>query len=43
MAMMIIDECITCDVCLPECPNNAISEGEEISNIWDKVNQLIKP
>lgn len=30
MAMMIIDECITCDVCLPECPNNAISEGEEI-------------
>ena len=30
MAMMIIDECITCDACLPECPNGAISEGEDI-------------
>ena len=29
MAMMITDECIVCDVCLPECPNNAISEGEQ--------------
>jgi len=30
MAMMIIDECIACGACLPECPNNAITEGEEI-------------
>ena len=29
MAMMITDECIVCDACLPECPNNAISEGEQ--------------
>ena len=30
MALMITDECINCDVCEPECPNNAISAGEEI-------------
>ncbi|MBT6275525.1 MAG: YfhL family 4Fe-4S dicluster ferredoxin [Chromatiales bacterium] len=29
MALMITDECINCDVCEPECPNDAISEGEE--------------
>jgi ferredoxin len=26
---MITDECINCDVCEPECPNGAISQGEE--------------
>ena len=30
MSMMITDECINCDVCLPECPNDAISQGDEI-------------
>ncbi len=30
MALMITDECINCDVCEPECPNGAISPGEEI-------------
>ena len=30
MALMITDECINCDVCEPECPNNAISQGDEI-------------
>lgn len=30
MALMITDECINCDVCEPECPNEAISAGEEI-------------
>lgn len=30
---MITDECINCDVCEPECPNNAISQGEEIYEI----------
>jgi ferredoxin len=29
MALMITDECINCDVCEPECPNDAISMGEE--------------
>ena len=30
MALMITTECINCDVCEPECPNEAISMGEEI-------------
>lgn len=30
MALMITDECINCDVCEPECPNHAISQGPEI-------------
>ena len=30
MALMITDECINCDGCEPECPNDAISPGEEI-------------
>ena len=33
MALMITDECINCDVCEPECPNNAISQGAEIYQI----------
>jgi ferredoxin len=33
MALMITDECINCDVCEPECPNDAISMGEEIYEI----------
>ncbi|MBB72355.1 MAG: ferredoxin [Legionellales bacterium] len=28
MALTITDECINCDICEPECPNNAIYEGE---------------
>ncbi len=30
MALWITDECINCDVCEPECPNQAISQGPEI-------------
>ncbi len=33
MALMITDECINCDVCEPECPNDAISPGEEYYEI----------
>jgi len=33
MALFITDECINCDVCEPECPNGAISQGEEIYDI----------
>ncbi|MFV0370780.1 MAG: YfhL family 4Fe-4S dicluster ferredoxin [Azonexus sp.] len=29
MSLMITDECINCDVCEPECPNEAISQGPE--------------
>ena len=30
MSLIITDECINCDVCEPECPNVAISQGPEI-------------
>ena len=30
MALLITDECINCDVCEPECPNEAISMGDTI-------------
>jgi len=30
MAYKITDECISCGACEPECPNEAISEGETI-------------
>jgi len=33
MALLISDECINCDVCEPECPNGAISQGETIYEI----------
>ena len=33
MALMITFDCINCDVCEPECPNEAIYEGEEIYEI----------
>ena len=33
MALLITDECINCDVCEPECPNSAISAGDEIYEI----------
>ena len=33
MALLITDECINCDVCEPECPNDAIYMGEAIYEI----------
>jgi ferredoxin len=30
MALIITDECVNCGVCEPECPNEAISEGDDI-------------
>jgi ferredoxin len=33
MALKITDQCINCDVCEPECPNEAISMGEEFYRI----------
>lgn len=30
MAYMITEECILCGACEPECPNEAISEGDII-------------
>jgi ferredoxin len=33
MALLITDDCINCDVCEPECPNEAISMGAEFYEI----------
>ena len=33
MSLKITDACINCDVCEPECPNHAISQGPEIYEI----------
>ncbi|MEJ0002697.1 MAG: YfhL family 4Fe-4S dicluster ferredoxin [Pararobbsia sp.] len=33
MALLITDECINCDVCEPECPNDAIAMGVDYYEI----------
>jgi ferredoxin len=33
MALLITDECINCDLCPVECPNEAITMGAEIFEI----------
>jgi len=33
VALYITDQCINCDVCEPECPNDAIYQGEFIYEI----------
>lgn len=33
MALLITDDCINCDMCVPECPNDAISLGPDIYEI----------
>ena len=33
MALLIKDSCINCDMCEPECPNQAISMGKHIYEI----------
>jgi ferredoxin len=47
MAIIITDECINCDACISECPNNAIyepdqewaySEGTELNGITNAPN-----
>jgi ferredoxin len=48
MALIITDECINCDVCEPECPNGAISQGVEIyvidpANCTECVGHFDKP
>jgi ferredoxin len=42
MALFITDQCINCDVCEPECPNKAISQGEQIYVIaHDKCTECV--
>ncbi len=33
MSLTITDDCINCDICEPECPNEAIYQGEFIYEI----------
>jgi ferredoxin len=33
MSLLITEECINCDVCEPECPNGAITQGDETYQI----------
>jgi ferredoxin len=33
MALLIEDSCINCDMCDPECPNEAISMGDVVYEI----------
>ena len=33
MALLIEEDCINCDMCEPECPNEAIYMGDEIYEI----------
>jgi ferredoxin len=42
MALKILDSCINCDMCDPECPNGAIILGAEIYEIdVDKCTECI--
>jgi ferredoxin len=42
MALKILDSCINCDMCDPECPNEAITMGENIYEIdVDKCTECI--
>ena len=42
MALWITDACINCDVCEPECPNQAIYMGLEIYEIdLDKCTECV--
>jgi ferredoxin len=42
LALLINDECVNCGVCEPECPNEAISEGDDLYIIdWAKCTECV--
>lgn len=42
MALKILTACINCDMCEPECPNEAITLGQEIYQIdADKCTECV--
>jgi ferredoxin len=42
VALKITEQCINCDVCEPECPNQAISMGEEFYVIdWHRCTECV--
>ena len=42
MALLITHQCINCDMCLPECPNEAIFEGSKVyENDVDRCTECV--
>ena len=42
MALLINEDCVNCGVCEPECPNEAISEGDDIFVIeWEHCTECV--
>jgi len=42
LALIISEECVNCGVCEPECPNEAITEGDEKYVIdWEKCTECM--
>ena len=42
MSLMINEDCVNCGVCEPECPNEAISEGDDIFVIdWEHCTECV--
>ncbi len=42
MAMIIKEDCISCGACEPECPNEAISQGDTIYMVdFDKCTECV--
>ena len=42
MALLIEEDCINCDMCEPECPNQAIAMGTDIYEIdTDKCTECV--
>ena len=42
MALLINEDCVNCGVCEPECPNEAISEGDDIFVIeWERCTECV--
>jgi ferredoxin len=39
MAMQILEECIACDACKPDCPTQAIAEGNPYVIDPEKCNE----
>jgi ferredoxin len=42
MAKLMTSECINCGACEPDCPNEAISQGDDIYLIdWEKCTECV--
>jgi ferredoxin len=41
MSIKITEECVACDACVPECPNEAISEGDVYVIDPDKCTECV--